>query len=372
MRVSIVGAGIAGLSLAWALAKRGAQVALFEQGDIPNPVSSSHDEHRITRHSYGGLSGYGALMPLAFETYEALWADLGVRHFHPATLVYIGRRATDWPAATARELDAAGIRHRPLSQAALAEAVPMIRTAGVVEAFEAEGAGELFAARIITSLAAWLKEAGVALHPRTSVRSVDPQSGRVVTDRGVFDADVVVVAAGAWVLDLVPAAAPRLTPSRQTVLYLKPPERFAAAWRTAPIIVDTGLSHGAYVLPPREGTRLKIGDHVFTREGHGGDDRVASARDIAPVEAAARESFVDFDDYTLLEAKVCYYTVTEDERFVVEPIGPAGWLLSACSGHGFKLAPLIATRLADALVGRIGLDRVSGFAAGLPDIPSTR
>src|SRR4051794_38488005 len=38
MKVAIVGAGIAGLSLAWALHKRGVAVSLFDQGAIPNPV----------------------------------------------------------------------------------------------------------------------------------------------------------------------------------------------------------------------------------------------------------------------------------------------------------------------------------------------
>jgi glycine/D-amino acid oxidase-like deaminating enzyme len=37
----IVGGGIAGLSTAWALARRGVRVELFEQGPLPNPRASS-------------------------------------------------------------------------------------------------------------------------------------------------------------------------------------------------------------------------------------------------------------------------------------------------------------------------------------------
>lgn len=364
LKVSIVGAGIAGLSLAWALTKRGVRVALFEQGPIPNPRSSSHDEHRITRHSYGALGGYGALMPYAFKVYEDMWADLRVRHFHPSKLLYVGRQPSDWCETTARDLGVAGIAYRSLTASEVAQWVPMLRTDGIVDAFESDGAGELFASRIVEGLAAWLREAGAELHDQTWVRGIDPASGRVLSDRKTYDADVVVVAAGAWVLDLLPAAADRLSPSRQTVLYLKPPARFEAIWRAAPVIVDMGITHGTYVLPPKGGTRLKIGDHVFTRRGTGSDDRVATDADVEPVIAAARESFVDFDDYGILEAKVCYYTVTADERFVVEPIGPAGWLLSACSGHGFKLGPLIASGLADALVGQRPAAKIPAWAAG--------
>lgn len=364
MKVAIAGAGIAGLSLAWALHKRGAQVAVFEQGPIPNPIASSFDEHRITRHTYGSLSGYGPLMPQAFATYEELWADLGVRHLHPTKLVYLGRQQSDWYARSAEELDVAGIAHRPLSRADLEAIIPMMRLDGVVDAFEADGAGELFASRIVTDLARWLREAGVELHEHTRVSDIDADSGRLTAGGVAHHADVVVVAAGAWLHDLVPGAR-QLTPSRQTLLYLKPPAALEAAWRDAPIIVDTGITHGAYILPPKAGTRLKIGDHVFTKRGEGSDDRIATAEDIAPVEAAARDCIADFDSYGRLEAKVCYYTVTDDERFVVKPLGAAGWLLSACSGHGFKLGPLIASGLADALLGRRSAETLPAWAAGL-------
>jgi glycine/D-amino acid oxidase-like deaminating enzyme len=56
-RVIIVGAGINGLATAWALIRRGYDVELFDKGPIPNPVASSYDEHRVTRHCYGEMRG---------------------------------------------------------------------------------------------------------------------------------------------------------------------------------------------------------------------------------------------------------------------------------------------------------------------------
>jgi sarcosine oxidase len=51
-------------------------------------------------------------------------------------------------------------------------------------------------------------------------------------------------------------------------------------------------------------------------------------------------------------ADTCLYTNTSDEDFVCEARGTLV-VGSACSGHGFKFAPLIAERLADlALDGR--------------------
>src|SRR6266540_288306 len=42
----------------------------------------------------------------------------------------------------------------------------------------------------------------------------------------------------------------------------------------------------------------------------------------------------------------CLYTNTEDERFILERHGRIV-VGSACSGHGFKFAPIVGERLAD-------------------------
>jgi sarcosine oxidase/sarcosine oxidase subunit beta len=366
LNVTIVGAGIYGLCLAWALHRRGAAVRLFEQGPIPNPLSSSFDEHRITRHTYGDLSGYGDMMPAAFAAYESLWADLGVRHLSPSSIVYVVRQASGLYEDTAHDLDRLGIAHRPLSGADVEARLPMLRTDGMVMAFEAEGAGMLFANRIVADLVRWLGEAGVELRAHAAVSEVDPETGRIVVDGTEQRADLVVIAAGAWLPMLHPAAARhRLIASRQTVLYLEPPASLAAAWAAAPVMIVEDIGTGAYILPPRQGTRLKIGDHHFTRRGAADDGRTADETDIATVRQHAQRNFSGFEDYRLLEARVCYYTVAGDERFVVEPIGTHGWVLSACSGHGFKLAALIASGLADALTGRRSAAEISPWAAGL-------
>jgi glycine/D-amino acid oxidase-like deaminating enzyme len=41
MKAIIVGGGIVGLATAWALARDGHEVELFEQGPLPNPLASS-------------------------------------------------------------------------------------------------------------------------------------------------------------------------------------------------------------------------------------------------------------------------------------------------------------------------------------------
>ena len=57
MKAIVVGGGIMGLATAWALAREGHAVELFEQGPLPNPLASSMDEHRLIRTANMHLPG---------------------------------------------------------------------------------------------------------------------------------------------------------------------------------------------------------------------------------------------------------------------------------------------------------------------------
>ena len=83
MNVIVVGAGIAGLSTAWSLARAGHSVSIVEQGPIPNPLAASGDHHRIIRRAYGKAGGYARLITEAYDAWDELWADLGESHLDP-------------------------------------------------------------------------------------------------------------------------------------------------------------------------------------------------------------------------------------------------------------------------------------------------
>jgi sarcosine oxidase/sarcosine oxidase subunit beta len=152
------------------------------------------------------------------------------------------------------------------------------------------------------------------------------------------------------------------------VLYLAPPAELMEAWSQAPVIVTRGVEGGLYTMPPRCGTRFKVGDHRFSREGDPDGDRIPTAADIERVRVLFAEGFRAPERYARLEAKACYYTVTADEAFIVEALGARGYVVSACSGHGFKLAPLVADQLSLAMLGDISLAEASAYCAARPAV----
>ena len=362
----IAGGGIYGLTTAWALARRGYKVTVLEAGPLPNPRSSSCDEHRIIRHAYGKLEGYARLMPAAFEAWDALWRDLGTSHLAPIGATYFLRHDDNWFDPTIRALKEMAVPHRlvPLDEAA--QRFPMIEMDGLQSVVETGGAGMLFPARILNDLVVHLSAIGVGLISGAQVDAIDPDRGVARVGSTDYQADRLVICTGAWIDRLVPEVKGKAVPSRQAVLYYAPPPELAQAWSQAPVIVTRGVEGGLYTMPPRYGMRFKVGDHRFSRAGDPDGDRIPTGDDIERVRTLFAEGFSTPERYRMLEAKACYYTVTDDEAFIVRPLGTKAHFVSACSGHGFKLAPLIASKLAAAIDGEMSDAALTAYCAARP------
>ena len=77
-------------------------------------------------------------------------------------------------------------------------------------------------------------------------------------------------------------------------------------------------------------------------------DRVVGQADVERVRTSSGARCRRADG-PLANAQVCLYTNTPDEDFVIDrhPAAPGVAFASACSGHGFKFAPLVGEILAD-------------------------
>jgi glycine/D-amino acid oxidase-like deaminating enzyme len=371
MKVIVVGGGVMGLSTAWGLAREGHRVELFEQAPLPNPLASSFDEHRLIRHPYGDHAGYTRMIDPAFAAWDLLWRDLGVTLYAATGTLALTGNGADWAERSARTLAATGRPMTELTIAQLRERFPQLNAGGVERAFWLDTGGVLFAQDIVTALARHLaQQPTVSLHPNTPVRAVDLEHGRVTTEGGAtHEADVVVVAAGAWVGRLLPTAA-RLVPSRQIVIYFKLPDEQRKGWAKGPMIIEKTGDVGLYFVPPMEGRGFKVGDHEFSRSGDPDGSRDAVEAEIAPLLDRCRRLFKGFDAWTTDRLKVCFYTVTDDERFVVEKQGGKGWVMSPCSGHGFKFGALMGLELARTISSNRDPATHTRWAAGLDEAPS--
>lgn len=349
MRVAIIGAGIAGLSSAWALTREGIDVTLFEQGEIPNPLSASGDHHRIIRRAYGHQGGYQRQIDEAFEAWQMMFDDIGTNHLAMRGFLLVSQQAGDEADRLRLGLARHGDPHECLQPDEARVRWPFLHRSTISEVtFSPEG-GALLCRRIAHDLLVWLTSQGATIRERTRVLAIDRKNGTVDTAASSEIFDEIILTAGAWVLELAPELKETLTPWRTAVAYLDPPGDLQDAWAAAPVILDTGGDSDGYVLPPVNGTGLKFGTGRHKYISSPDLNRAVTADEGSRILSWFANTFDRIDEYRIREVISCAYTFTSDEHFLGRR-DHRMTIVSACSGHGYKFGAAIGRRVARSLL----------------------
>jgi sarcosine oxidase len=329
--VIVVGAGVMGLASAWALRRAGRDVTVLEQFDVGHPCGSSHGASRIFRFAYDETEW----VELAQEALP-LWRELE-QESGTEVLSLTGLLDTrDDSAPLRRALDAC------VAQYELLDAEEAARRFGIE--LEGEVVLELHGGIVRADRALAAFSSGLSIEPGIRVLALRAGEDGVSleTSSGTVEAALAVVAAGAWATPLLAGAGIELETnvSQETVSYFDLP-----AADTLPSVIDWNEETGrhAYSLSAGENI-LKVGLH------HSGVPVEPGERGKPDPEVVAAESEwvrrrYPAADPTPRGAETCVYANIEEDRFVIERHGTIIGC-SACSGHGFKFAPAVGTRVA--------------------------
>jgi sarcosine oxidase len=172
----------------------------------------------------------------------------------------------------------------------------------------------------------------------------------VETDRGAYDAQHLVLTAGAWTGSLLPQLAPALTPERQVMLWTEPLREQYFRLETFPVFYINVPDGAFYGFPPFDVPGFKIGKYHHRRERVHPDtmDRECHGEDEEVLRAAIRKYFPDANGRTLA-MKTCLFTNTFDEHFAIDVAvtTPRVVVAAGFSGHGFKFCSVVGEILAD-------------------------
>jgi sarcosine oxidase len=328
--VVVVGAGVMGLASAWALVRAGREPLVLEQFTVGHTHGSSHGATRIFRLAYEEPE-WVRLAQQAFGLWRELEAETGEKLLDLNGLLDL----SEDPDRLIATLDATGTAYEVLSPEETRHRFGLATSCRKV-VWQPE-AGVARADRAVAAFAS-----AVEVREETRVLSLVP--GGVETDRGVIEAEAVVVAAGAWAKPLLAAVDFDLSvmPTRETVSYFRLPGD-----RVVPSVIDYA-NRETYALTAGPGV-LKVGVH---RTGPPTDPRVAGTQDDEIVRFASDWAARSFElaQPEPVTVETCIYTNTADASFVLERHGTLV-VCSACSGHGFKFAPAVGTRVAELVAG---------------------
>jgi sarcosine oxidase len=328
VRAAVVGAGIQGLATARALARRRHEVTIYEQFELDHTRGSSHGGSRIFRVAYPDVE-WVRLAQEAYGGWRELERETGEQLLELSGIIEIVRSETE---GSRRAFEELGVAFELLDADEVAQRFPVHVPDGMQALYHADG-GITYASRARHAFLASARHHGADLREHERVEEFD----------GV-DADVVVVTAGSWAKGLLARAGIDLpvTATSETVGFFR-----LESERPIPTVVDFkpgGRGHATYGLhDPTYG--LKLGNHKSGPPLDPDDQPGPNAELVEQMSEAVARYFPTADPRPV-EVQTCLYTNTDDERFIFERHGRIV-VGSACSGHGFKFAPVVGERLAD-------------------------
>ncbi len=195
--VVIVGAGAFGASLAWWLARAGAEVTLVDQFEPGDPRATSGGESRLIRCGHGPDVHYTASARRARTLWRELEAECGEELLIECGLTWFAHREDGWEAQAIATFERAGHPVRAAraggGRGACSRAT---RPRGLAFLLHEPEAGVLRAQRAVRALAAPGRRARRA---SSCARPRGPEGAAARLDDGrVLEADAVVWACGAW------------------------------------------------------------------------------------------------------------------------------------------------------------------------------
>lgn len=355
--VIIIGLGGMGSAAAYQLARRGQRVLGIERFTPAHDQGSSHGKSRVIRQAYFEDPAYVPLLLRAYELWAQIERDAGQQVLTITGGLMIGREDSQTFAGSVRSAHTWNLPHELLDAHDIRRRfAPLQPSNDLVALYEAK-AGFVHPE---DSVWAHLQQAlahGAALHFSEPALdwTADTNRVRVTTGRGVYEAERLIIAPGAWAPELLVDLSLPLTVTRQTLYWFDPVGGSAAFAADRFPIYIWEMEHGEqfYGFPAQPGVAgVKVaffykGPHCDPNTVNRivGDDEVQAMRETL----AAR---IPTLNGALLDTATCLYTEVPDHHFIVAPHPQHANVIvaSPCSGHGYKFCSVIGEILADLVI----------------------
>jgi sarcosine oxidase len=344
--VIVVGLGAMGSATAYHLARRGRKVLGVDRFAPPHTFGSSHGQTRIIREAYFEHPAYVPIVQRAYVLWDELAQEAGAELLLKTGGLMIGRPDSVVFAGARRSADTHGLPHEVLSAGQIRQRFPALQPDDDMSAILEPRAGILFPERCVAAHLSLAVRHGANLRTDEPVVRWQVTVGgvKVITTRGEYHADHLILSAGSWITQLAPELKLPFKVERQVLFWFDPttspalfhPER-------CPIHLWQFHNRRFFYGFPDLGEGVKVACHhhgEFTSPDQ--IRRTVSSAEVDAMRAIVRR-YLPGADGPLRSATVCMYTNTPDEHFWIDwhPVHPQVLIASPCSGHGFKFASAV-------------------------------
>jgi len=355
-RVVIVGAGIVGLSTAYALLKQGVhKVTVLEQEVIDHPRSTSHGLSRLLRFEYGSDALYAGMVQLSLQRWRRLECTTMRPLYTRTGLLILGTEDDNYTLPSYNTLRSMGQPIERLSEQRCRQRFPQFATHSYdVLAYDIE-AGILHASICLRTLKSLILDLGGEIYEHCRVIRLNHDSQvhpvRIYLSSGEeLVGDRVVLATGPWVHRLLNSLHLPVKMTRQYLLYF-------AGLSTSLFginIFPAFIAHDLYGFPLQSAGNgsgqmwLKATSHSFGPRVDPEDTSAApDERIVDQVVRRLRGVLPALRWAELAHIDSCMYDVTPDEDFILDrlPTDPRIIFATGLSGHGFKFGLLLGDLL---------------------------
>lgn len=348
--VIVVGLGAMGSAAAFHLAASGLKVLGLDRFRPPHELGSSHGQTRIIREAYFEHPIY---VPIVQRAYE-LWAELAAQTSH-RLFVQTGGLMLGIPEGVVvrgaqHSAELHGLAHEYLSARAIRARFSALRPAMSMAGIWEPRAGILFPEKCIAAHLEAATRAGASLLFDQEVTCWEPagDSARVRTATGEYRARQVVLSAGSWIQKLAPDLDLPVAVERQTLFWFEPRDPLVWQPERCPVHLWEHSPNRFFYGFPDLGQGVKLAQH---HQGAVVDpdsvSREAKSHEAAGLRRVTRPFVAPLG--RCVHKTVCLYTNMPDGHFLIDrhPAYPQVFIVSPCSGHGFKFSAAIGEIVSD-------------------------
>lgn len=352
--VVVVGAGAFGGWSALYLRRKGLKVTLIDAWGPGNSRSSSGDETRVIRSTYGSNEFYFDLNVRALTLWKENQERFGKKLFYNTGVLWL---CYEENAPLVDDSIPFAQKHRMeyeyLSTDTLKKRYSILNVNDLHHGYFDPHGGYLKAREACQCVhEAFVQEGGQFIQASARPGTIRRESmeNLLLSTGASLTADAYLFACGSWLPQLFPEALGNvITCTKQEVYYIGVPQDQAAAYEKFPVWVDVDGKDLYYGIPGNSHRGFKIGVDI---RGEPFDpttgERMASPQALTHARKFLAHRFPSLVNAPLLESRVCPYESSPDGNFIFENHPEAGNVifLGGGSGHGFKHGPALGELVA--------------------------